>query len=164
MAKGLLSNVTSAEIASLLSCFVCKGKHEDSGSEWRTFSGAWLDAKSSIVGQIEEVALMYALRQQVHMYARRNLDVENVSCQWGMAEIVYEVALGSPLSSLVNSASAPAAGDIVACLRRLVDLMNEVIDVAVALRDNQLASKLRMAIKTIREDEMMNGLILSETS
>lgn len=81
----------------------------------------------------------------------------------GLTKVVHEIVKGTPLSRIVRMArEEESLGDIVVCLKRVIELLNQVKKVSKAHGAGKLTRKLERASIILRKDPILKDLVSSE--
>lgn len=158
--ENILQHLAPAETASLLSSFVCRKKNtsniHDKDSE--IYSEAYCAAKSAIRSVVERVG-----KVQTECGVELDFDIadggdtwEGAICRWDLAHAVYAWANGEPFFSITDL-TEQQEGDIVVCVKRLIELLKDAQAVAKGIGNEDLFCVMEEAVALIRRDVIFNG-------
>lgn len=158
--ENILEPLVPAEIASLLSCLVCRKKNGSGDSDplRRVFGENYVAAREQMndlvvaVGEVQEecdVSLAFECADTGGSY------VDSI-VRWELAHPIYEWAKGTPFFMIANMTSEQE-GDIVVCVKRLCEVLRDAQSVARCIGNTHLHEKLEEAVDLIRRDVIFNG-------
>jgi antiviral helicase SKI2 len=84
------------------------------------------------------------------------VDFEGSMCRWALADVVLEWARGAPFAKIATLTDIQE-GDIVVCVKRLVELLKDAMNVARAVGNEELLASLEAATESIRRDIIFSG-------
>lgn len=158
--ENVLQHLGPAEIASLLSSLVCRKKNvsgiHDKDSE--IYSVSYRAAKRAMRSIVERVGTI-----QEECGVELDFDIadggdtyEGAICRWDLAHAVYEWANGEPFFNITDL-TEQQEGDIVVCVKRLIELLKDAQAVAKGIGNEELLSTMEEAVRVIRRDVIFNG-------
>jgi antiviral helicase SKI2 len=170
-----LDGLEPAEVASLLSSLVCRKKNKNAFKSSTKPIGAIGVASPSGTKDSAKYSKRYhtakaAMRDVVHRFGQAQkesgidlvfdiadaADYEDSMCRWALAEVVLEWARGAPFAKVAKLTDLQE-GDIVVCVKRLVELLKDAMNVARAVGNDELCSSLEAATEVIRRDIIFSG-------
>lgn len=164
----ILEGLEPPEIASLLSSFVCRQKNkvgEDAlvmAQDVTTFSGDYIAAKAAMRSIIRSFGVM---QQEAGIDLEFDIgdceDYEASLCRWSLCKAVLQWATGSTFADIMNLTTLQE-GDVVMCVKRLVELLRDAAAVSNAVGNEELAAKISEAIDSIKRDIIFNGSLYLE--
>ena len=140
--NGLFNNLTPAQSASILSCFVCDERCNEFPKLTEELSGP--------LRQMQEMARRIA---KVSKDAKLEIDEEQYveTFKPFMMDIVNEWCNGAKFSQLCKMTDM-FEGSIIRCMRRLEELLRQMVQAAKNIGNTELENKFAEAIKLLKRD------------
>jgi len=140
--KGLFTNLTAAQSAAILSCFVFDERSNEMPKLSETLSGP--------LRQMQEMARRIA---KVSKEAKIELDEDAYveSFKPFMMDVVHEWCNGCSFMQLCKMTDI-FEGSIIRCMRRLEELLRQMVQAAKNIGNSELENKFAQAITLIKRD------------
>ncbi|KAF7277949.1 hypothetical protein GWI33_009065 [Rhynchophorus ferrugineus] len=140
--NGLFGTLTPQQVCALLSCFVCEERNLEAPKLTETLSGP--------LRQMQEFARRIA---KVSIEARLPLDEETYVEQFKpfLMDIVFSWCNGASFSQLCKMTDI-FEGSIVRSMRRLEELLRQMVQASKTIGNVELEEKFNLAIKNIKRD------------
>ncbi|XP_018335844.2 exosome RNA helicase MTR4 [Agrilus planipennis] len=140
--NGVFGQLTSGQCCALLSCFVCDEKSNDAPKLTEELSGP--------LRQMQELARRIA---KISNEARLTLDEESYVEKFKpyLMDVVYAWCNGASFSVLCKMTDI-FEGSIIRCMRRLEELLREMVQASKTIGSSALEEKFISAIKLIKRD------------
>ncbi|KAL1498076.1 hypothetical protein ABEB36_008933 [Hypothenemus hampei] len=140
--NGLFGSLTAPQACALLSCFVCDGKSNETPKLSEELSGP--------LRQMQDLARRIA---KVSNDARLTLDESVYLAQFKpyLMDVVFAWCNGSSFAELCHMTDI-FEGSIVRCMRRLEELLRQMVQASKTIGNIELEEKFNHAIKIIKRD------------
>ncbi|KAK4257491.1 hypothetical protein QN277_007070 [Acacia crassicarpa] len=140
--NGVLKDIKVEEMVSLLSCFVWQEKVNDAAKP--------REELALLFAQLQETARRAA---QLQLECKVQIDVEDFvsSFRPDIMEAVYAWAKGSKFYDIMESTQV-FEGSLIRAIRRLEELLQQLIQAAKSIGETQLEAKLEEAVSKIKRD------------
>ncbi|KAF5296655.1 hypothetical protein FQR65_LT10195 [Abscondita terminalis] len=140
--NGVFGTLTPAQCCALLSCFVCDEKCSETPSLSEDLSGP--------LRQMQDLARRIA---KVSTEARLQLDEESYVEKFrpSLMDVVFAWCNGAVFSELCKMTDI-FEGSIIRCMRRLEELLREMVQASKTIGNTDLEDKFNTAIKIIKRD------------
>lgn len=137
--SGIFNPLKPSEVCALLSCFVCDEKSNDKD-----------EYPKQLILQMQDIARRIA---KISTEARLPLDEQAYIDKFrtSLYNIVYQWCQGASFSDLCMSTEI-YEGSIVRCMRRLEELLRQMVQASKTIGNKDLEDKFNEAIKTIKRD------------
>ncbi|CAK7200888.1 Antiviral helicase ski2 [Sporothrix eucalyptigena] len=136
--NNLLAGLEPAEIAALLSIFVYKGKDDQELETAPFISNGLTKALSDVYSIWKEVI---RTQEQFHVISAGDESERSSKLHFGLMEVVYEWASGSPFKTIAGMTSEQE-GTIVRTITRLEETCREVRNIGRIIGDKTLETKM----------------------
>ncbi|XP_044753460.1 exosome RNA helicase MTR4-like [Coccinella septempunctata] len=137
--SGIFNPLTPAEVCALLSCFVCDEKSNEKD-----------EYPKQLILQMQDIARRIA---KISTEARLPLDEQAYIDKFktSLYHIVHQWCKGASFSDLCRSTEI-YEGSIVRCMRRLEELLRQMVQASKTIGNKDLEDKFNEAIKSIKRD------------
>ncbi|XP_047341316.1 DExH-box ATP-dependent RNA helicase DExH9 [Impatiens glandulifera] len=142
MFNGVLKDVKVEEMVSLLSCFVWREKLKDAPKP--------RDDLESLFAQLQDTAKRVAT---VQLECKVEIDIENFASSFrpDIMEAVYAWTKGSKFYEIMEI-SQVFEGSLIRAIRRLEEVLQQLIEAAKSIGEKELESKFEEAVSKIKRD------------
>lgn len=157
--ENVLDNLEPAEIASLLSSLVCRKKNSGNihSRDEERYSPEYRDAKGKVRNVVENFGkAQEEAGVELEFDIGDGEDYEGSICRWELAHAIYEWARGGAFFT-ITELTEQQEGDIVVCVKRLIELLRDAQAVAKIIGNMELLEVLETAVESIRRDVVFNG-------
>lgn len=154
----VLQGLCPSELASLLSCLVCRKKSvaDAWNNDEKKYREQYCIAKKQLGNIVQKVGDLQSQMGVELDCVEDGSTYESCMCRWDLADAVYAWALGEPFCN-ITKLTDQQEGDIVVCIKRLSELLRDTQDVAKGIGNVELSENLEKAIDCIRRDVIFNG-------
>lgn len=165
--ENVLDGLRASEIASLLSCLVCRQKNKgmlrsDPSAKAKIFSPAYLTSKLAMLKIVSDFG-------SVQEEAGVDLDFEigdcadycDALCRFSLCEAVLRWAEGSTFADIMKLTDLEE-GDVTNSVKRLSELLKDAAHVADAVGNEELHANITEAMEIIKRDIIFNGSLYLE--
>lgn len=164
--ENVLDGLRATEIASLLSCLVCRQKNKATGVDPNSnriiFSPAYKTSKVAMMKIVSDFGLVQnAAGVDIDFEIGDCADYCDALCRFSLCEAVLRWAEGSTFADIMKLTDLEE-GDVTNSVKRLSELLKDAANVADAVGNEELHGNITEAIEIIKRDIIFNGSLYLE--